>query len=77
MGRIRARGIGFLRVATVAVALVLLLAPLPGNAGDDGTSGGFPPPDSTRQPIIDPGSHSAGLITDVYVLLASPWMSMI
>jgi len=77
MGRIRVRGIRFLRFATVAVALVLLLAPLSGNAGDDGTSGGFPPPDSTRLPMIDPGSDSGSLIIDVRVFIASPWMSMI
>jgi len=77
MGRIRVRGISFMRFATVALAFVLLFAPLTGNAGDDGTSGGFPPPDSTRQPMIDPGSDPGGLVLDVYILVASPWMSMI
>lgn len=76
MGRVRESGLLLARMGLVLLVGALLFSPLSGIAGEDGGSGGYPPPDTVR-PLVDPGDGSLGTMTDLRVLTASPWMSML
>jgi hypothetical protein len=76
MGRLRGITLLVARIAALVFVVLVIVTPLSGIAIADGTSGGFPPPDSTRQPVVQPDPVGNDLIADFRVLMSSPGMLM-